>query len=201
MVSRVSGTGDYLVKKANADSASFTATFKVDGHEASTLDVTISDAGKAISYSGKKSLNHEGSGLAFNSFLWGRPPLNLKKGDSWIVTLDQEWESGGPGQQKVTVVFTDPQNHTICLRRDGDSEGFDRGGPKELIIKKAGQPITVQVIPGKIHWTGYTIFRDGLVVSDELMAVQPLILKSGDTSYHGEKREYMMLNSTTAGKI
>ena len=196
LVSRVSGTGDYTVKQAAADSAAFTAVFRVDGHPASTLEVLISDQGRIIAFSGKRSPNYEGSGLAFNAFLRGKPPGALKAGDTWMVTLDHAWESGGPGLQKVTVIYADPQNHTVCLRREGDSEGFYEGESPELTINKAGQQVKVKIVPGKTHWTGQTIFRNGLVISDELIATRPLDLVAGETTYRAQQREYMMLNST-----
>lgn len=195
VVNRVSGTGDYTVTQANSDSASFAVIFRVDGHPASKFNVGITDEGRSIVFSGKKSANHEGSGLAFNAFLWGQPPAKLKKGDTWTVHIDHQWEGGGPGLQKVTVVYADPANHTICLRRDGESEGFYEGEPKEITITKNGQPVKMKLNPGTTHWTGYTIFREGLVISDELIATRPLTLSAGDTVYKAEQREYMMLNS------
>ncbi|WPU92853.1 hypothetical protein SNE25_26365 [Mucilaginibacter sabulilitoris] len=195
LVSRVSGTADYTVKTATPDTASFTTVFRVDGHPASTLDIAISDQGRSIAFSGKRSLNHEGSGLTYNTFLWGNPPSNLKVGDTWTVNLVQPWESGGPGKQTVRVEWVNPKNHTICLRRDGDSEGFFEDEAKELTINKGGKPLKVAIVPGKTHWTGYTIFKEGLIISDELMATRNLQLCADDQIYPADEREYMMLNS------
>ncbi|TSJ44472.1 hypothetical protein FO440_09920 [Mucilaginibacter corticis] len=99
---------------------------------------------------------------------------------SWITNVDQAWESGGPGRQKITVIYTDPANHTICLRRDGDSEGFYENERPELNISKDGKPLSVKINPGKTHWTGFTIFRDGLIISDELVAERPMTLTAAD---------------------
>ncbi|TSJ44471.1 hypothetical protein FO440_09915 [Mucilaginibacter corticis] len=94
LVSRVSGTGDYTVKMATADSASFDAIFRIDGHPASNLQITIGDEGRSIAFSEKKSANHEGSGLAFNAFLWGTPPAHLEAGEAGSQTSIKPGKAG-----------------------------------------------------------------------------------------------------------
>lgn len=52
----------------------------------------------------------------------------------------------------------------------------------------------MNLTPGAAHWIGYTSFKNGLVISDELMVSLPVTLAAGDLRYTATQREYILLN-------
>jgi hypothetical protein len=65
---------------------------------------------------------------------------------------------------------------------------------KQLSINKDGKATKMDIVPGSSHWIGYTIFKNGMVVSDELMVTRPITLNSDSLSFKAEQREYILLN-------
>jgi hypothetical protein len=124
IVRRVSGTGIYQVLNDDPLSPVFAGTFRYDGRPESSSKVEITNMGKTVSYDGKSSTNTDASGVLYNSFIWGAPPVKIHAGDSWNVVMPVAWELGGAGSQTITVMDIDDLNHTIRLKREGCSEGF-----------------------------------------------------------------------------
>jgi len=200
LVQRVSGSSIYKVISDNYLNPEFEETDLYDGRPAATGHSVIGRSGQA-SYNGKTFMNTSASGLLFSEAVWGKLPAKLHEGDSWKVELTQAWELGGPGTQTVTVMQMDAEHHTITLKREGNSEGFFDGDAKQIpIITKDGKKLTVDVAPGAAHWTGYTTFKNGVVISDELLVTRRVTLKAGDVSFSGNEREYILLNAMPVAK-
>lgn len=193
-VFRVSGTGNYTVTGGNAQQPEFAAAFLYDGRPEDNSKISFKDAGSTLVYNGNPATNTDASGLAYNPFLWGIPPATLVKGSSWEVDIPQPWELGGAGHQKIEVVEAHPAGQLIRLKREGDGEGFFAGDPHEMDILKDGKRLRVKVLPGKHHWTGYTTFKNGIIISDELMVVRPLTLKTDSLEFSAVQRQYILLN-------
>jgi hypothetical protein len=53
-----------------------------------------------------------------------------------------------------------------------------------------------RVLPGRSHWSGYTTFRAGIVVSDELLVERAVTLVSDKLGrVAGQEREYILLDA------
>jgi hypothetical protein len=195
IVYRAGGTGIYTVIDSNPAAPVFDGVFRYDGRPESNYKVAVSDNGKTVSYNDKSSTNTDGSGVLFNSLIWGTPPVKIHKGDSWQVKIPQAWELGGSGVQTITVVDIDAANHTVRVKREGNSEGFYDNDAKQLSITKDGKTTRMDISPGASHWIGYTTFKNGLVISDELMATRPLTLTSENQTFKAQQREYILLNA------
>jgi len=195
IVKRVSGTGIYTVINNNPHSPVFLGVFRYDGHPESNSKVEISNGGTTISYDGKSSINTDASGLLFNSLIWGKPPLKIKRGATWMVSIPQAWELGGGGTQTIKVIAVDEKNDTIMLIREGSSEGLYDNDQKQIDVSKDGKTVTMTVVPGQSHWTGYTTFKNGLVISDELLVTRPVVLTSENLRFEAQQREYILLNA------
>jgi hypothetical protein len=195
VVYRVGGTGIYTVVDNNPAKPVFNGVFRYDGQPESKGKVEISDSGKTSSYNGNSSANTDGSGLLYNALIWGTPPEKIKKGDTWHVTIPQAWELGGPGTQTVTVVAIDNLNNTITLKREGTSEGFYDNDAKRIGVTKDGKQLAVDIVPGTSHWVGFTTFKNGLVMSDELLVSRPVTLTAPNVKLDAVEREYILLNA------
>src|SRR6185503_6839544 len=195
VVLRAAGTGIYIVRNNSPLNPVFDVFFHYDGRPASHYKVEMSDSGKMVSYDGKASANTDGSGVLFNAFIWGCPPASIKTGDTWMVNIKQAWELGGPGLQKVTVIDIDENNHSVRLMREGSAQGFCDNDAKQMSISKNGTTIKVAVNPGVSHWIGYTTFKDGLVISDELMVTRQVTLTADNLKLDASEREYILLNA------
>ncbi|HVI43414.1 MAG TPA: hypothetical protein VM802_01025 [Chitinophaga sp.] len=194
MVYRVGGTGDYTVTGSNALQPEFAAVFLYDGRPEDKCSIAFRDSGKTLVYNGRPNTNTDASGLAYNPLLWGIPPAKLGKGMSWEVNITQPWELGGAGKQHVQVLDADPTAKIIRLKREGDGEGFFADDQQAIEMVKDGKKMRAKVIPGKHHWTGYTIFKNGIVLSDELMVERPVILETDNLRIAATQRQYIMLN-------
>jgi len=195
IVYRAGGTGIYTVTKNDPAAPEFDGVFRYDGRPESHYKVVMTDGGKTVSYDGKPSTNTDGSGVLYNTLIWGTPPAKFRNGDSWQVTIPQAWELGGPGVQTVTVVDIDARNHMVRLKREGSSEGFYDNDAKQLNVTKDGKALKMDITPGRSHWVGYTIFKNGLVISDELMSTRVVTLTTGSSKYSAQEREYILLNA------
>lgn len=194
MVFRISGTGSYEVTGNDEQGPAFDAVFLYDGRPEDKSKIAFRDGGRTLVYNDKPAVNTDASGLTYNPLLWGVPPATLAKGTSWEVELQQPWELGGAGHQQVKVIDADPGSQTIRLKREGHGDGFFAGDQQELEIMKDGKRLRVKVLPEKSHWTGYTTFKNGIVISDELMVVRPLILQADSVKFSATQRQYILLN-------
>jgi hypothetical protein len=172
VVFRISGTGNYTVTSAAYNQSEFDAVFLYDGRPEERSKTGIRDGGKTLVYNVKSSVNTDGSGLTYNSLLWGPAPARLKTGDFWEVEITQPWELGGAGRQKVEVIDADPTNGLVRLKRR----------------------VRVMIKPGKNHWVGYTTFKNGIVISDELVVTRQLTLTNDTLNFSANQRQYILLN-------
>jgi hypothetical protein len=193
---RASGTCVYTVNDNNPSGPIFDTYYNYDGAVEGNSKVMVTENGsKNGKPDGKEIYNNtDGSGLLFNSLIWGTPPKQLQEGTKWTVNIDVPWELGGVGQQTVTVMEIDEAHHMIRLEREGTSEGFFDHDLKELDITNDGKNLHVQVIPGTAHWKGHTTFKNGLVISDELMVTRPVTLTAENQKFDANEREYILLN-------
>lgn len=138
----------------------------------------------------------DASGLLYNAGVWGSPPSSLRKGTSWDVVIAEPWELGPAGKETVTVLALDPAEHTVTLRREGSGDGFFDNDAKQVHLTKDGKNYTADVSPGRAQWRGYTTFREGIVISDELLVERPVTLTSKELgSMAGTERQYILLNA------
>jgi hypothetical protein len=195
LVQRVSGSSTYTVIDNNYLKPVFTETDLYDGRPESKGTATIEASGKG-SYDEHTFVNTSASGLLYSELVWGKLPAVIHEGDSWTVAIKQPWELGGPGMQTITVMQMDEKHHTIMLKREGSSEGFyDRDAKQLTVTTKDDKKIKMDLTPGISHWTGYTIFKNGVVISDELLVTRPISLKTDSLNFSGKQREYILLNA------
>jgi hypothetical protein len=194
---RIGGSGLYEVVDASPDRPKFLQHYRLDGVSSDSATVEVRDKG-ATSCSvdkGKCMKYLDDSGEVFDAFLWSNPTGKIVPGMSWQVQLTVPWELGPVGMETVTVIRTDPANHEVMLKREGSGEGFFDDDEKQMKVKKDGKEFTVDVTPGTTHWVGYSVFREGLTVSDELLETRSLTISSKDfgTSTISE-RQFTLLN-------
>jgi hypothetical protein len=195
-VRRTSGTGIYTVTESSPDKLLFNGVFLYDGRPESRAKTEIREHGRTVCYDDKCSPSTDASGLLYNARIWGDPPPSIRKGTTWEITISDPWELGPPGKQTMTVISVDPINHSMTLKRDGSGEGFFADDKKQIPVTKDGKNYTADVTPGPARWSGYTTFRDGIVISDELLVERPVTLSSAELGkVQGGQREYILLNA------
>ncbi|GAB3790730.1 hypothetical protein [Dyella agri] len=195
-VRRVSGTAIYRVTDAGPAQPQLRIDYRYDGRPAGSGLVALPDAGATNCYDGKCAPNTDASGLAYNPRLWGTPPAALKLGQHWTVDIAAPWELGPAGRQTVTVVALDAASHTVTLEREGSGDGAWLDEKPQLTLTRDGHPYEVTRQPGRAHWHGYTTFRDGIVLSDELVSTRPVILTSAQLGrIEATERQYILLNA------
>jgi hypothetical protein len=196
-VARNSGSSDYTLRQVSAELAlSFEETDAYDGSPASRGENVIREQGSIACWNGACRAYTDASGLVYNRLLWGNPPTKLKPGTTWQVDIRQPWELGPAGIQTVTVVNINHQDGTVTLKREGTSEGLAADEAAQVTLIRQGQPITLDVVPGKSQWTGYTTFQHGIIISDELLVVRADVLQSKEIgSVNATRRRYILLNA------
>lgn len=198
---RISGTAVYTVLDNYPDKVALSVAGHYDGRPEAQSKFTITLDGKTtVTDNGKASESTDASGFCYNVRIWGVPPADLNPGTSWNVTLSAPWELGGPGIQKVTVLSMDQANHTITLQREGEGAGNFDNDAKQMHIMKDGKNLLMDIQPGPAHWTGYTIVKDGLIVSDELLVTRPLTLTTDSLKLTATQRQYILLNQMPVSK-
>ncbi len=201
LVHRVSGTASTVVTKVQPDDIEMNDTYRYDGMQAGEGTDQRKDSGRINCFNGQCQTATDGSGTFFNALLWGQPPDNIRPGVSWSIHIDVPWELGPPGEQIVTVISADPTTGTVLLKREGSGDGFFDHDLKQVSITRAGKTYKVAVAPGRARWSGQTIFRRGVVLSDELMMERPVTLSSvefGKSS--ATERQYILLNAAPSRK-
>jgi len=201
--SRNGGSADYTILPANSDGWAARARGRYDGQASGDDGIEFRDNGRTyclLNASGKTSCysNLEGSGLTYNTTIWGVPPKPLVQGMSWTVDLKQAWELGGSnGTEKVSVVSVDPATDTAVLLREGSSEGFyAESDPHTVQLTHDGHTETLEVKPGTSHWKGYATFVKGVVFSDELVVTrEDLLVNKNGSSVKATERRVMLLNA------
>ena len=195
VVYRVSGSSTYEVVDNNGSNLVFNETDHYDGQPESKAVAVIGLSG-TNSYNGKTFINTSASGLLYSELIWGPIPTQIEEGDSWEHTITQPWELGGAGLQVIKVIALDASHQTITLQREGHSKGFFDSDLKQLnITTKDAKKLKMDVTPGAAHWTGYTTFKNGVVISDELMVTRTITLSADSLHFDGHQREYILLNT------
>ncbi|MEW9571590.1 hypothetical protein ABQJ54_07490 [Rhodanobacter sp. Si-c] len=195
-VHRISGTATYRVTGAAPAQPQLHIDYRYDGRPAGNGMVELPDVGATNCYDGKCAPNTDASGLAYNPRLWGRPPATLRVGQHWTVDIAAPWELGPAGRQTVTVVALDSASHTVTLEREGTGDGAWLGDAPGLTLTRNGRPYEVTRQAGRAHWRGYTTFRDGIVLSDELVSTRPVTLTSTQLGrIEATERQYILLNA------
>jgi hypothetical protein len=196
-VRRVSGTASYRVIDASAEPPTLRIDYRYDGKPVGGGTVALPDDGATNCYDGKCAPNTDASGLAYNPLLWGRAPASLRVGQRWTVDIDAPWELGPAGRQTVTVVAFDPASRTVSLEREGSGSGPWLGDAPQVTLTRDGRPYVLTRQAGRAHWQGRTTFRDGIVLSDELVSTRPVVLASAELGrIEGVERQYILLNAT-----
>lgn len=198
---RASGTADYVVTESTPDAIGIDITSLMDGKSERKGHAEIREQGRTACQKGKCSPTKDASGLVYNATLWGVPPASLRKGISWEVAIAEPWELG-PGESKetVTVLAVDAANHSVTLQREGSGEGPFDNDDKQVHLTKDGKSYVADMNPGRSHWKGYTTFREGIVISDELLVERPVTFSSKDLgSLNGSERVFILLNARPAG--
>src|SRR5690348_3771281 len=192
---RTSGTGAYIVTASSPSDVVFDSSFRYDGRPESRGKTEIKDDGRTVCWKDNCSPETDASGPLYNPLIWGEPAGKLRSGMSWSVSIAQPWELGPAGQETVTVVELDRSTHSVTLKREGQGDGYFDHDAKQLHVTKAGKTYLVDVAPGRAHWVGYTRFRQGVVMSDELLVERPITLKSAELGeIPAQQREYILLN-------
>jgi hypothetical protein len=200
LIFRVSGTSYYEVLDDNPTKPKFNETDLYDGRPAGTGVSQIGLDGKGT-YEDKEFTNTSASGLLYSTLIWGNAPATLKEGDTWAADITVPWELGGPGKQTITVIAIDAGHNTITLKRDGTSEGYFDHDMKQLeVTLKDGKKVKMNLTPGTATWTGYTTFKNGIVLADELLVTRPVTLTTDSLHFTASQREYILLNAMPPGK-
>lgn len=195
-VRRVSGTGIYKVQQATPQQIVMDSSFLYDGNPASTGETTIKDGGRTICWKGTCSPATDASGVSINPILWGAPKGKLRVGQSRDVEIADAWELGPAGKQVVKVISIDSANDTITLEREGAGDGDAENEIKKLTLVKDKKSYSVEVVPGKVKWSGYTTFRRGVILNDVLLAEREVTIKSPEMGQsNGTERQYILLNA------
>lgn len=195
-VRRISGTATYRVTDAASTPARLRIDYRYDGRPADSGSVELPDGGAGNCYDGKCAPNTDASGLAYNPRLWGTPPATLKPGQHWTVEIAAPWELGPVGRQTVTVVALNPVSRTVTLEREGSGEGAWLDEKPQVTLTRAGHPYAMTRQAGRTHWRGYTTFRAGIVLSDELLSTRTLTLVSPQLGrIAAAERQYILLNA------
>jgi hypothetical protein len=192
---RSSGTGVYTILPGSNDAVTkWDSDVVMEGILTEKASGEFRDGGRTSCYKGKCSVSTSASALIYNPTFWGDVKGDLTVGKSWTVELAQPWENGPSGHQTVTVVAVDPTNGIVILKREGTGEGRYDGDRKQTVIKRDGKPFTVDVTPGPSHWVGQSVFKKGIVVSDELVSDRTITYTSPEVgTIHGQERQYMTL--------
>jgi hypothetical protein len=196
-VRRVSGTAVYAVTDVSSARPRLRIDYRYDGRPEGSGIVEFRDAGATNCFNGTCTPNTDASGLTYNPRLWGMPPATLRVGQRWTVDIAGPWELGPPGRQTVTVTAYDPISRTVTLQREGSGDGIWLGQPTTFALTRDGKTQTVRYQPGRTRWYGVTTFRNGIVLSDELMSERTVTVSLPDgTQVSGTERQYILLDAT-----
>jgi hypothetical protein len=197
LVRRNGGSADYtLTQLDGAQGFKFELRGRYDGMPEIQGGYIIRDGGAISCWNGDCSSYTDASGLLYNRLLWGDPPKQLEIGKSWKVLIGKAWELGPAGTQTVTVTHIDLNDGTVVLKREGTATGSFSNELPQVTLVKSGKHVTFEVTPGQAHWSGYTTFRHGIVLADELLVVRHDELHSEETgSIKAVTRRYMLLNA------
>jgi hypothetical protein len=94
------------------------------------------------------------------------------------------------------VTFLDEKEGIATLKREGTAVGSFANESPQVTLVKSGKRTTFDVKPGQAHWSGYTTFKHGIVLSDELLVQRHDELHSDEAgTIQAITRRYMLLNA------
>lgn len=196
IVSRISGSASDTVVNPNPDNPAFQNSYRYDGRPGGAGEYDVRDGGKTFCAQDKCATDADSSGLMFNPLLWGAPPSDLKPGMTWKIKITQPWELGPAGTETVHVVSLDPANHVVMLDRWGSGSGeSDSEDAHTAHITVGDKTDVAKIVPGPSRWSGQTVFRHGIILSDVILIERPVTLVSKLGTFHGVEREYTLLNA------
>lgn len=198
VVKRISGTGDEVVTAIHGNEITFKGTGVYDGRPAQKWIHKRMEDGITDCWNDQCAVNDETSGTIFSRYLWGNAPRDIHVGSTWALTIAKPWEIGPRGSERVRVLRLDPLNRVITLTREGSGVGpsSDDAYKSEITITTtSGKTLTVRVVPGKAHWTGYTTVREGVIIADEILVERHVTLvASTGQKFEGKQRSYTLEN-------
>lgn len=196
IVSRISGSASDTVVNPDPANPAFKNNYRYDGFTEGASQYDVRNGGTTYCGHGKCATDAESSGVMFNPLLWGTPPNDLKVGMTWKIKITQPWELGPPGTETVRVVSLDPVNHVVMLDRWGSGSGeSDSEDAHTAHITVGNQTAVATLVPGPSHWSGQTVFRHGIILSDVILIERPVTLVSTLGKFQGMEREYTLLNA------
>lgn len=196
IVKRQSGSAAYTVIDTDPDRPVFRITYRYDGTAPGSGRVQIRDRGRTVCFDDKCQVDAETSGLAFDPVLWGEPPPHLAPGTTWRIRITQPWELGPPGEETIHVVSVDPTNAVIMLDRAGHGSGQSDSEDLHTVAMTVGKiTVDAKIVAGASHWSGQTVFRHGIILSDVLLLERPVTLVSKLGTFKGIERAYTLLNA------
>lgn len=196
IVRRESGSAAYTVVDTDPDRPVFQITYRYDGSAPGAGRAQIRDCGRLQCFNGKCQVNAETSGLVFDPVLWGDPPSRPAPGTTWRLRVTQPWELGPPGNETVRVVSVDPANAVIMLDREGHGSGQSDSEDLHTVAMTVGKAtVDAKIVPGASHWSGQTVFRHGIILSDVLLLERPVTLVTKLGTFKGMERAYTLLNA------
>ena len=162
------------------DQPVFRSRGRYDGKPSTDGTAQMRDHGKLYcpANTDKCEPDRETSGVLLNTFIWGSPVGKLKVGETWNLSLDAPWELGPPGRQTITVLSLDAKNHEVTLKREGSGTGWFDDDRHQMKVKCDGKEYEVDITPGETHWTGISVFREGITISDEIIETRKLTISS-----------------------
>ena len=94
------------------------------------------------------------------------------------------------------MTHLDEKEGIATLKREGTAVGSFANESRQVTLVKSGKRTAFDVKPGQAHWSGYTTFRHGIVLSDELLVVRQDELHSEEAgTIKATTRRYMLLNA------
>jgi hypothetical protein len=118
------------------------------------------------------------------------PPPPHPKGDNsdWFFKLNV---SKG---EKLSNIFSG----TVAYQGDGFAPVVQRVSGTGVYTVVDGEKVKMDIVPGRSTWSGYTTFKNHIIISDELLVTRPISLKNDSLNFSARQREYILLNAMSS---